>query len=82
MKQLIFVLGTLLWPLLMEAQSASLALPMPQTSLKAAYLGSFVYPGFKLGLERPYKVIQFQKNKKSCYIALIVAEILFIIQRL
>jgi len=65
MKQLIFVLGTLLWPLLMEAQSASLALPMPQTSLKAAYLGSFVYPGFKLGLERPYKVIQFQKNKKG-----------------
>ena len=45
------------------AQSATPV--MPQTSIKAAYLGSLVYPGFKLGIERPYKVKQVEKNKKK-----------------
>jgi hypothetical protein len=38
---------------------------MPQTSIKAAYLGSIVYPGFKVGIERPYKVIQVEKHRKN-----------------
>jgi hypothetical protein len=37
---------------------------LPDTGLKASYLGSIIYPGFKLGIERPYKVIQVEKQKK------------------
>ncbi len=43
---------------------AQTAIPMPQTSVKAAYLGALIYPGFKIGIERPYKVIQVEKTRK------------------
>jgi hypothetical protein len=33
------------------------------TNIKAAYMGSIVYPGFKVGIERPYKHIE--KTKKN-----------------
>ncbi len=36
---------------------------MPETSIKAAYMGSLIYPGFKIGIERPSKVIQVEKTK-------------------
>jgi hypothetical protein len=33
------------------------------TNIKIAYLGSIIYPGFKLGLERPYRIKQIIKKK-------------------
>ena len=36
---------------------------LPQTSIKAAYMGSIVYPGFKIGIERPFSVKQIDKRK-------------------
>ena len=38
---------------------------LPETGIKAAYMGSIVYPGFKLGIERPSKVIQVEKKSKT-----------------
>jgi hypothetical protein len=38
---------------------------IPQTGIKVSYLGSLIYPGFKLGIEKPYKVIQLEKKKKN-----------------
>jgi hypothetical protein len=37
---------------------------MPEIGLKASYLGSILYPGFKIGIEKPLKVIQVEKEKK------------------
>jgi hypothetical protein len=45
-----------------NATSEKPTLELPQTSIKAAFLGSVIYPGFKLGIERPYKVIQKEKR--------------------
>jgi hypothetical protein len=36
---------------------------LPKTGIKTAYMGSITYPGFKIGLEYPYKVIQLDKTK-------------------
>ncbi len=36
---------------------------LPKTGIKASYMGSLTYPGFKIGIERPYKVIQIDKTK-------------------
>jgi hypothetical protein len=36
---------------------------LPQTAIKAAYMGSIVYPGFKIGIERPFSVKQIDKRK-------------------
>ena len=33
----------------------------PQTALRAAYLGALIYPGFRLGIERPFKSTQVTK---------------------
>jgi hypothetical protein len=33
------------------------------TGLKVAYMGSLLYPGFKLGLERPFRVKQINRKK-------------------
>jgi hypothetical protein len=33
------------------------------TNIKVAYLGSIIYPGFKVGLERPYRIKQIIKKK-------------------
>lgn len=37
---------------------------LPQTGVKAALLGSLIYPGFKVGLELPYKITRIEKTKK------------------
>jgi hypothetical protein len=37
---------------------------LPETGLKVSYLGSLIYPGFKIGIEQPYEVIQVEKQKK------------------
>jgi hypothetical protein len=43
----------------------------PSTRIRSAYMGSIIYPGFKLGVERPYKVIQVNevhpKRTKTIY---------------
>jgi hypothetical protein len=36
---------------------------LPETGLKVSYLGSIIYPGFKIGFEKPYKVIQVEKQR-------------------
>jgi hypothetical protein len=46
----------------LNAQSTEIDLP--QVGLKTAYLGSVTYPGFKIGIEKPYKVIQVEKQKR------------------
>ena len=51
--------------ILLKAQTTtSLVLPKPQKAIKAAYLGSIIYPGFKIGFERPYKAYQIDKSKR------------------
>lgn len=37
----------------------------PSTRIRYAYMGSIIYPGFSLGVERPYKVIQVNKIKSE-----------------
>jgi hypothetical protein len=37
---------------------------LPQVGLKTSYLGSIIYPGFKIGIEKPYKVTVVEKQKK------------------
>jgi hypothetical protein len=37
----------------------------PSTGIRASYMGSVVYPGFKVGIERPYKLTQVDKIKKK-----------------
>ncbi len=62
MKRLIFLL------FLFTAYKKVLAqenIKMPQISIKAAYMGSIIYPGFKLGIERPFKVIQKENKSKT-----------------
>jgi hypothetical protein len=36
---------------------------LPQAGLKMSYLGSVTYPGFKIGIEKPYKVIVVEKQR-------------------
>lgn len=60
MKKL-FVLCTGL--MCLNAIYAQKTTELPQTGIKAAYMGSVIYPGFKVGIERPYKVIQLDKTK-------------------
>jgi hypothetical protein len=38
---------------------------LPQTGIKVAYMGSLIYPGFKVGIERPSKVIQLEKGSRT-----------------
>lgn len=65
MKSNFGLLLLLLYAIALPAQKSDApALPLPQTSIKASYLGTIVYPGFKWGIERPYKVIQVEKDKK------------------
>lgn len=35
----------------------------PKTGIRAAYLGSIIYPGFIVGVERPYRYIRVDKIK-------------------
>jgi hypothetical protein len=61
-KKALFLSLTFFYFTLIQAQNNVV---LPQTSIKAAYMGSIVYPGFKVGIERPYKVIQVDKTRKS-----------------
>lgn len=36
---------------------------LPKTAIKAAYMGSIIYPGFSVTLERPYKVTEIHKTR-------------------
>jgi hypothetical protein len=36
---------------------------LPKLDIKASYIGSIVYPGFKIGIEKPYKILQVDKKK-------------------
>jgi hypothetical protein len=38
---------------------------VPSTGFKASYMGSVIYPGLKLGVERPIKVIHLEKEKRK-----------------
>jgi hypothetical protein len=60
MKKLI---AFFLWVICLHTSYAQNTVKMPETGIKAAYLGSIKYPGFKLGIERPYKIIQVEKTK-------------------
>lgn len=65
MKQLYLLLLLALPAILLKAQPpTSLVLPRPQPAIKAAYLGSILYPGLKIGIERPYKATQIDKTKR------------------
>lgn len=35
------------------------------TGIKASYMGALAYPGFSIGLERPYKIVEMTKTKKN-----------------
>jgi hypothetical protein len=58
-KFIAFILGAICLQTIYAQNTAGL----PETGLKASYLGSIIYPGFKLGIEKPYKVIQVEKTK-------------------
>lgn len=62
MKQLVLLIGLCCAFLYGKTQASDTL--QTQTGLKAAVLGSLIYPGLKLGLERPYKVIQVEKNRR------------------
>ncbi|MBK6948787.1 MAG: hypothetical protein IPH16_12710 [Haliscomenobacter sp.] len=62
MKSLFFLLF-LLFSRVALAQDAALPIPLPETGIKAAYLGALIYPGLKIGIERPFKVFQVDKVK-------------------
>lgn len=62
MKSLFFLLF-LLFARVAFAQEAALPIPLPETGIKAAYLGALIYPGLKIGIERPFKVFQVDKVK-------------------
>jgi hypothetical protein len=59
MKKLgLFVLSVLFINEVAKGQEAGYS---PQTGIRGAYMGSIVYPGFKVGVERPYKFTQRDK---------------------
>ncbi len=62
MKELFLTLTMLPLCLLVKSQNVNLTIPLPETSIKAAYLGSLYYPGFKFGIERPYQITQIDKT--------------------
>jgi hypothetical protein len=64
MKTFFRMLPLLCLGTVMSAQSTNLNPTLLQTGIKAAYQGSLLYPGFKLGIEHPYKVIEVNKTKK------------------
>jgi hypothetical protein len=48
-----------------ETTSQTNLTPLPTTGFRASYMGSVIYPGFKLGIERPISVTQVEKQKKN-----------------
>ncbi len=64
MKKISMLLPLTILGICLQAQPPGIPLPLPATAVKAAYLGSVVYPGFKIGIERPYKIVQVEKAKK------------------
>ncbi len=60
MKILFVILATI--GVLCQAK-AQHAPELPQSGIKLSYMGSLIYPGFKVGIEKPYKVVQLEKKK-------------------
>lgn len=72
MKHLILISCLLALPHWLWPQQSKPAIPLPQSTLRVAVLGSLIYPGFKVGVERPYRVIRpgsggkYQKERSLC----------------
>jgi len=62
-----FVLFMLSSGFTQQADSARMSVPRYEsnTAVNAAALGAIIYPGFSIGIERPYKTIQKQILKKK-----------------
>jgi hypothetical protein len=60
MKNVLLLFSTLFCISLLHAQDVK---SNETTNVKFAYLGSIIYPGFKMGLERPYRIKQINKKK-------------------
>ena len=58
MKPISLIFFLLALPSWLWSQQPDPGLPLPQSSLRVAALGSLLYPGFKIGIERPYRVIR------------------------
>lgn len=65
MQRMILILLFAGITLTIRAQTPENKLPLPVSSLKLAYLGDGANPGFKTGIEIPYKVIQVEKRKRG-----------------
>ncbi|NUQ25068.1 MAG: hypothetical protein HUU34_14060 [Saprospiraceae bacterium] len=65
MKKISLLLLLAIQGIFLQAQAPGTGLQIPKTAIKAAYLGSVAYPGFKIGVELPYKVIQIEKAKRK-----------------
>ncbi len=53
----------LLWPFIIKTHAQTIEQYLPKTGLKVGYVGAIIYPGFSLGVERPYKVIEVNKSR-------------------
>ncbi len=71
MKLSLVLFLCLIWGLCAYAQSPEPVVSLPQTGIKVAFLATPRYPGFDLGIERPYLVTQLEKTRhqESRYIS-------------
>jgi hypothetical protein len=53
----------LLWLICLHSTKGQKNFELPETSIKVAYMGSVTYPGFKVGIEIPTKVIPVEKQR-------------------
>ena len=60
MKKLSLLCIGLLCLLRVHAQNS---VELPPMGIKASYVGSILYPGFKVGIEQPYRIHQLNKKK-------------------
>lgn len=65
MKKISLLLLLAIQVFFLKAQAPGTGLRLPQTAIKAAYLGAVAYPGFKIGVERPYRITQFEKARSK-----------------
>ena len=60
MKNLI----SILFYLVANSIFAQSTIYQPSTAARVAYMGSIIHPGFKVGIERPYKIFEVKKEVK------------------
>jgi hypothetical protein len=60
-----FLIAILFLIIIPFVNSQNDSLYLPNTGIYASYMGSIVYPGFKIGIERPYKITQVNILKKK-----------------